>query len=77
MESDFDALNEAQALFLDLIFDQQIADVRRGLPATNTVEVKRLSRTTRSRLRAALQSVEQLEEMTRDFLFKYLEAGSA
>jgi DNA polymerase-3 subunit epsilon/CBS domain-containing protein len=67
---DLDALSEAQATFLDLILDQQIDDIEHGIPPTNDVAVKRLSRRDRERLRAALSSVAHLEELTRDLLFR-------
>ena len=42
-ETDLDALIDAQAMFLDLILSQQLADIHAGRPATNTVSVRRLS----------------------------------
>ena len=51
---DLDALARAQALFLDLILMQQLADMRGGLPPSNKVAVRRLSREQRARLREAL-----------------------
>jgi DNA polymerase-3 subunit epsilon/CBS domain-containing protein len=66
---DLDALARAQALFLDLILDQQIADVQAGLPPTNKVAVKRLSREQRMALREALGAVRHLDALTRDLLF--------
>ena len=70
MESDLEGLLEAQAVFLDLILDQQIDDIKHGRPATNAVEVKRLSRRERSRLETALRSVENLDEIARGLLFR-------
>lgn len=69
-ESDLDALVETHGLFLDLILKQQIDDIECGRPLTNAIDVKVLSRRDRERLRAALQSVENLDEMGRDLLFK-------
>jgi DNA polymerase-3 subunit epsilon/CBS domain-containing protein len=66
---DLDALARAQALFLDLILDQQIADMQAGLPPTNKVAVKRLSREQRKALREALGAVRHLDALTRDLLF--------
>ena len=63
-------LDEAHALFLDLILEQQIEDTERGLPPSNVVEVKRLTRRDRERLRAALRAVEPLDTIVRDLLFK-------
>jgi DNA polymerase-3 subunit epsilon/CBS domain-containing protein len=69
-ERDLDALTEAQGVFLDLILAQQIDDVEHGIPATSSVAVKRLSQRERERLRTALKSVEQLDALTRDLLFR-------
>jgi CBS domain-containing protein len=69
-ERDLDALIEAQGCFLDLVLAQQIEDIENGLPATNTVVVKRLSQSDRNRLRAALRAVEHLDDLTRNLLFR-------
>ena len=66
---DLDALADAQALFLDLILMQQLADMRGGLPPSNKVAVKRLSREQRARLREALHAVRHLDALTHDLLF--------
>ena len=68
-ESDFDALIDAHGVFLDLLLDQQIEDMQRGLPATNKVMVRWLSRRDRERLRTALETVRNLDALTRDLLF--------
>jgi CBS domain-containing protein len=68
-QHDLDALARAQGLFLDLILDQQIADVKAGLPPINKVAVKRLTRAQRGALREALGAVRHLDELTRDLLF--------
>ena len=68
-ENDITALLRAQADFLDLILSQQLADIANGLPPGNKVEVKRLSREGRARLRAALGAVGALDTLTRDLLF--------
>ena len=69
-EADLDALAEAQSVFLDLILAQQIEDVEHGTPASNTVAIKRLSERDQIRLRTSLRAVEQIDELTRDLLFK-------
>jgi len=66
---DLDALVRAQAVFLDHILMQQLADMRDGLPPGNTVAVKRLSREQRSALSLSLSSVRHLDELTRELLF--------
>jgi DNA polymerase-3 subunit epsilon/CBS domain-containing protein len=69
-EADLDALFDAQATFLDLILAQQIHDIAQGIPASNRVEIKRLTRRDRERLHAALEAVAHLDELTRDLLFR-------
>ena len=69
-EAALDALIDAQATFLDLILAQQIRDIAEGIPASNTVEVSRLSRRERERLRAAFKAVAHLDTLTRDLLFR-------
>jgi CBS domain-containing protein len=69
-ERDLDALVEAQGTFLDLLLAQQIEDLEQGLPPSNTVLVKRLSRHDQERLRSALEAVGHLDELTRDLLFR-------
>jgi CBS domain-containing protein len=69
-ETDLDALVEAQGVFLDLILSQQIEDIANGTPTTNAVSVKQLSPRNRDRLRAALQAVTAVDELTRNLLFK-------
>ena len=68
-EDDLAALLRAHADFLDLILSQQLADIANGLPPSNKVEVKRLSRDRRARLRSSLDAVRALETLTRDLLF--------
>jgi DNA polymerase-3 subunit epsilon/CBS domain-containing protein len=67
-DSDLDGLADAQGLFLDLILRQQIDDIEHGRPASNSVAVDRLSRRDRERLRAALKSIEHIDELTRELL---------
>ena len=69
-EGDLEALIDAQDVFLDLILWQQIHDIAQGIPASNTVEIRRLSRRERERLHAAFEAVAHLEELTRDLLFR-------
>lgn len=52
---DLSAFEEAQALFLRLILEQQIADIAAGVPPSSRVAVKRLARGDRHRLRKALR----------------------
>jgi DNA polymerase-3 subunit epsilon/CBS domain-containing protein len=64
------ALADAQATFLDLILGQQVVDIEAGLPATNTVVVKRLPVRERERLKTALEQVRHLNELGRELLFR-------
>ncbi len=70
-DSDIDALLEAHPVFLELILAQQLEDIHGGLPAANTVAVKRLSSRERERLQSALQTVRHLDEFTRQMLFRH------
>ena len=65
-ETDIDALDEAQSVFLDLIVAQQIEDIVHGTPPSNAVSVKRLSARDRDRLQMALRAVTAIDALTRD-----------
>jgi CBS domain-containing protein len=67
--NDLEALARAQAEFLDLIVAQQVADIAAGLPPSNKVAVKRLSRPQHAALRQALAAVGHLDTLTRDLLY--------
>ena len=69
-EAKLDALAEAQSVYLDLILAQQIDDIEHGTPASNTVAIKNLSQRDQIRLRTSLRVVEQIDELTRNLLFK-------
>jgi CBS domain-containing protein len=68
--ADLDALGEAQATFLDLLAAQQVLDMEQGVPPSNAVAVKALSRRDRERLSDALGAVGVLDAVTRDLLFR-------
>lgn len=68
-QHDLEALARAQSVFLDLILAQQIADMQTGLPPSNKVAVKRLSRDERRLLQDALRSTQHLDSLLRDLLF--------
>ena len=70
MEADLDALDEAQACFVDLILKQQIEDISSGRSPSNAVEIKRLSRRERMRLRTALRAIDHVDTVSRDLLFR-------
>jgi CBS domain-containing protein len=69
-DRDLDALVEAQRAFFELILDQQLDDIEHGLPATNLVVVKRLTRRDHDRLHAGLEAVQHLDDLGRDLLFR-------
>jgi CBS domain-containing protein len=68
-QHDLDALARAQAVFLDLIAEQQVADIQTGLSPSNKVAVRRLTREQRKDLHEALGAVRHLGTLTRDLLF--------
>jgi CBS domain-containing protein len=66
---DLEALGRAQAVFLDLILAQQLADIHAGRPPGNKVEVKALAGEQRDRLKTALGAVQYLSTLTQDLLY--------
>jgi DNA polymerase-3 subunit epsilon/CBS domain-containing protein len=68
-QEDLNALASAQGLFLELILDQQVTDIHAGLPPTNKVTVKRLTRDQQKKLREALAAARNLDTLARDLLF--------
>jgi DNA polymerase-3 subunit epsilon/CBS domain-containing protein len=69
-DADLGALIDAQGTFLDLILAQQIDDIAHGLPPSNRVAARPLSRRDRARLHTALAAVRHLDELTRALLFR-------
>jgi DNA polymerase-3 subunit epsilon/CBS domain-containing protein len=67
--SDLEALSDAHAVLVDLILAQQIADIEAGRSPSNKVEIRRLSRTQRARLKDALRANVHLDALSRDLLF--------
>ena len=67
---ELDDLIAAQAVFLDLLVDQQVDDMRHGLSPSNTVAVKRLSERQKKHLRNALGAVRHIDELTQTLLFR-------
>ncbi len=66
---DLQGLIDALGVFLDLVLAQQLDDKDNGLAVSNAVAIKRLSAHERQRLRSGLESVAQLDWLTRDLLF--------
>src|SRR5262245_34879934 len=67
-EDELHALMAAQQVLLELCVAQQVADIGRGVPPSNSVEPRRLSRYDQRRLRVALKAVGHLDALTRDLL---------
>ncbi len=67
---DLDATTQAQDTFLSLLLAQQLEDIAQGRPTSNAVAVKRLSSDERGHLRSALESVQHLDDLKRDLLFR-------
>jgi DNA polymerase-3 subunit epsilon/CBS domain-containing protein len=68
-EVDFDRFEEALELFLKLLLQQQITDIRQGRQPGNGVAAQTLSRHEREQLREALSSVGHIGDFVRDLLF--------
>jgi signal-transduction protein with cAMP-binding, CBS, and nucleotidyltransferase domain len=67
---DLDALAAAHGVLLDLLLPQQLRDLERGTPASNSVAVKQLSPDDQASLRNAFRAVERLDALMRDLLFR-------
>ena len=68
-DTDLDALSRAHEVFIDLILGQQVVDMHGGLPPSNKVAIKPLSREQRTHLRKSLGAVRHLDALMRDLLF--------
>ena len=58
VEADAEQLIEAHGLMLDLVLRQQLIDIAAGREPNSKIEVKRLFRSTRARLKEALGAVD-------------------
>jgi CBS domain-containing protein len=67
--ADLMRLKEAHLRFLRHILGQQLQDIAEGVPPTNRVALRRLSREDQAELREALSTVVYAEELVRDLLF--------
>jgi DNA polymerase-3 subunit epsilon/CBS domain-containing protein len=67
-QHDLQGLVDALGTCLDLVLGQQLDDLQHGTPASNAVAVKRLAQRDRERLRLALETVAQIDWLTRDLL---------
>jgi DNA polymerase-3 subunit epsilon/CBS domain-containing protein len=66
---DLDQLIRIHRLLVDCLLRQQLEDIGAGVPPSNRVEVRRLSRPRRSELRDALKALRLVDGMTRELLF--------
>ncbi|MEX0591278.1 MAG: DUF294 nucleotidyltransferase-like domain-containing protein, partial [Xanthobacteraceae bacterium] len=67
-ERDLDALIESHGVLLAAVLGQQLVDIAAGRPPSNKVEIRRLSRAEQEKLKAALKSLKNADEMVRDLL---------
>ncbi|HWA49944.1 MAG TPA: DUF294 nucleotidyltransferase-like domain-containing protein [Dongiaceae bacterium] len=67
-DEDFVRLLDAHEMILELILDQQLADLAKGQPAGSQVEVRRLLELEQDRLKQALRLVGQIDLMVRNAL---------
>jgi DNA polymerase-3 subunit epsilon/CBS domain-containing protein len=67
--SDLDELIRIHRLIIDCLLRQQLEDIEAGVPPSNRVDVRRLSRSQRSELRDGLKALRLVDAMTRELLF--------
>jgi DNA polymerase-3 subunit epsilon/CBS domain-containing protein len=67
-EADLDALIEAHGVLLEAVLDQQLADITQGRPSSNQVDPRRLSRANLKRLKDALRTLKNIDQMVQDLL---------
>jgi len=65
---DLALFRDAAERLLRLILEQQLADIEAGRPAGTAIEIRRLPRLERERLRAALLAVGRIDLVVRDAL---------
>jgi len=68
VDEDLARLLDAHEMILELILDQQLADLASGKPATSQVEVRRLLELEQHRLKEALHVVGQIDLMVKNAL---------
>jgi DNA polymerase-3 subunit epsilon/CBS domain-containing protein len=66
---DLEQLVGVHALLVDLVLEQQLTDVARGLPPSNKIETGRLNRSRADDLKRALSALDTLDQTVRDLLF--------
>jgi len=67
-ENDFLRIEDAFTLLLDLVLEQQLADIERGIAPSARVETGRLQAIERQRLKQALQMCDQIDLLVRNSL---------
>jgi CBS domain-containing protein len=68
-DTDLDRLLEIHGLFVDLMLDQQLADIARGIAPSGKIETSRLSRRRVAELKSALKDLGPMDQLVRDLLF--------
>jgi DNA polymerase-3 subunit epsilon/CBS domain-containing protein len=68
-ESDFLALEKALPLLMEVLLDQQLADIAAGLPPSTRIDPSRLAGDRRETLKEALRSLSTVPAMVHDLLF--------
>ena len=67
-ENDFLRIEDAFTLLLDLVLEQQLADIDRGIALSSKVETGRLQAIEKQRLKQALQMCDQIDLVVRNSL---------
>ncbi len=67
--ADLERLVGIHALLVDLVLEQQLADIEQGLPPSNRIETGRLGRSRAEELKRALSALGTLDQTVRDLLF--------
>ncbi len=68
-DHDLAAMEKAQALVMERILDQQLADIAKGQPPSTRVEISALTSEQRDELKDALKALSAVPTMTHDLLF--------
>ncbi|PPD14679.1 MAG: DNA polymerase III subunit epsilon [Methylobacterium sp.] len=68
-DRDLSAMEQAQALFMECILDQQLADIAKGQPPSTRVDVAALNSERRDALKDALKALATVPAMTHDLMF--------
>lgn len=67
-QADFEDIDRAHGVILDVILRQQIEDLKIGLPLTNRIDPAKLDRIQARRLKAAISHAGVIDELVRDRL---------